>query len=146
MNVCRSKNVRLVLVATTVLAAMWSAGGSAFAEDPPQPAGIKDLLQRRLVAMTEIRDLILQAYNHAETTYDQVLNATVAWHQARLDLCETKEERIGVHNELVRLAEQLQKVAERLYAAKEATRIDVLKAKAQVLDAQIALERAKASK
>ena len=62
---------------------------------------------------------------------------------AQLELAEGKEQRIKIHQEMLQQAEALSRIVADQAKANEATSIDVLKAKSQVLEAQIALERAK---
>ena len=104
---------------------------------------VKNLLKERLATVTEIDKLVQTAYRSAEVGLDQVHQAKAALLAAQLDLAETKDERIKIHEEMVQQAEEWTKSVVEIAKASQATTIDVLKAKAHLLEAQIALERAK---
>lgn len=104
---------------------------------------IKELLKERLVTVSEVHGLVLQGYKNGEVSVDQVVHAKAALLNAKLDLAETKGERIKIQEEMVTLAEEWEKIVEQLAAGQQATRIDVLKAKAHLLEARIGWERAK---
>jgi outer membrane protein TolC len=70
--------------------------------------------------------------------------ADVAVLKARLNLCQTKQERIKVYEDTVREAESHNKFVEaRFKAGFLITEVDALKAKDYLLECQIGLERAK---
>lgn len=121
------------------------AAGEASAKQADTSAAIKDLLQQRLATVAEIHELVKKAYASGEAGVDQVHAARAELLTAQLDLAETNEERIKVHQEIVQQAEGWTKVVAQMANAAQATTIDVLKAKAQLLEARIALERAKAA-
>ena len=65
---------------------------------------------------------------------------------ANLELCETKEERVKVLQGMVKLNEELLVDVTKMFEASETNRADVLKAKVQLLEARIGLEKAAISK
>jgi len=107
---------------------------------------IKKLLQKRLEIVIEIHTLLVEGYKVGEVEFRQVAEARMLMLSAQLDLCETKKERVKVHHETVEAAKELLRIVTDLAKAEEVGQVDVLKAKAQLLEAQIALERLKASK
>lgn len=107
---------------------------------------VKALLKERLATVAEIDKLVQTAYRSAEVGLDQVHQAKAALLAAQLDSAETNDERIKIHQEMVRQAEEWTKSVAEMAKASQATTIDVLKAKARHLEARIAFERAKAAK
>ena len=122
------------------------AAGETAAKQVADSDAVKALLKERLATVTEIDKLVQTAYRGAEVGLDQVHQAKAALLAAQLDLAETKDERIKIHQEMVRQAEEWAKSVAEMAKASQATAIDVLKAKAHLLEAQIALERAKLAK
>jgi len=122
------------------------AAGARSKEKTDTSDAIKELLKQRLATVVEIDKLVQTAYRSGEAGVDQVHQARAALLSAQLDLAETKDEQIKVHLDLVRQAEEWSKVVAEMAKAQQATAIDVLKAKAHLLEAQIALEKARAAK
>ena len=107
---------------------------------------IRELLRQRLATATETRTLAEAAYRAGQCLVDQVHQAHAALLAAQLDLAVEKEQRIKIHQEMLQQAEAWSRTVAEQAKASEATAIDVLKAKSQVLESQIALEREKLAK
>ena len=107
---------------------------------------IRELLKERLVAVVEISDFMLKGFQIGEIPLDQVLQARSSLLTANLELCETKEERVKVLQGMVKLNEELLVDVTKMFEASETNRADVLKAKVQLLEARIGLEKAAISK
>lgn len=109
--------------------------------------GTKELQQKRVVVLKQVHDLTVRAYGAGDknASFDKVLEAKITLFTAMLELAETKTERIRICNEIVKQAEELEKTVLKLSQGGQASRIDVLKAQAYVLETQINLEKAKNS-
>ena len=66
--------------------------------------------------------------------------------KAELELAKTDKERFAIHEKQVEVAKQIEELAEQHFKAGVARQVDVLNARADRLEAEIALERAKAKK
>jgi len=107
---------------------------------------IKALLKERLAIVTTIYEQRLEAHKQGETSLENVLEARADLLSARLELCETKDQRVKLHEEMVRLAGESLSALEGLSKAGVIPQVEFLKAKLQLIKARIALERAKAAK
>lgn len=141
----RSLSLCLVVVATALFLTTGSATPIS-ANQPKDNDPVKALQKERLVILQKIYDTSLQAFKGGQLPLDQVLSAQLALLNGKLDLCETKAERVKVHEEMVKVAEQMVEAVRKLVEARNATALDALKAEAQLLDARIGLEKAKAAK
>ncbi|MBX9792028.1 MAG: TolC family protein [Pirellulales bacterium] len=131
-------------MATGMLLALPLANNVARAgQAPPEDDTIKKLLTERLVVYAEIHSLVFQGFKLGEISITDVLQARAALLSAELDLCETKPQRIEVHERMVQLAQETYEIMEKLARIPHVSRIDLLKAKAHLLEAKIGLERAK---
>jgi outer membrane protein TolC len=106
---------------------------------------IKELLQERLATVVRIHKAVVEGYTQgvAGITLDDLHQAEVTVQNARLDLCETKQDRIKVHEDMVNEAEQWHKFIEKVAQRGQASPVELLKAKAYLLETRIGLERAK---
>lgn len=135
-----------------VLPVFLSAGGvrSGLADSPRAQAGeskdakVKELLKERLVVVRKIAKQTEQEYRIGKVSFDRVHQALRAVLHARLELCESDRERVTVLEEAVALAKEHEKTAEQLYQTGKVLASDPLLARAGRLEAEIALERAKA--
>lgn len=121
-----------------------SANPASSTPTPGVADPIQDLKKERLVLLKEILDLAVAGFKQGASTLDQVHQARVAYSAARLDFAETKAEKTQVAQEAVKEAEDWVKQVEKLLAAGQASRIDVLKAQVGLKDARIALAKAEA--
>jgi outer membrane protein TolC len=132
--------VSFALVAT-VLAAAPPASVS------PASGDVESLLKQRLELLTEIAKLQREAYRQGEGGVSAALNAEADVAAAKIELAKTAADRISAHEELVKVALQIEKAAEQVIRAGQGPRTDHLKAKAFRLQAEANLLRArKASK
>ena len=93
---------------------------------------------KKIAAETEIR------YEAGRVSLDEVIEAKLQVCRAELDLCETDKERVGVYEKIVALAKELETVRNTQFEAGRITPAVLGKAKADRLEAETALERAKA--
>ena len=106
---------------------------------------LKELLQERLATGQMIHDVTVKGYTQGDPkfTLDQVHEAKVKLLEARLDLAETKEQRLKVHEEAVQDAREWEEVASKIAQAGRGPPVEVLRARSYHLERRIALERAK---
>jgi outer membrane protein TolC len=116
------------------------AAASSTSSDP-----VKKLLVERLVVYTEIYNDTKKAFDAGEAGILTLLEARASQLRADLDLRERKAERIQVHEELVTVGKQSLEETVKLAKVPSVSRIEVLKAKARLLEAQIALEKERKS-
>jgi outer membrane protein TolC len=107
---------------------------------------VKGLLKKRHDMRSEILDRVAKEYKGGQCGYDQLLQAEKSLLSAKLDLCETKDERVEVYKQMVKAAERGLRAVELLAKAKEVGEVDVLKARVHLIETEIGLERAMASK
>ena len=116
------------------------------AADEITEAKIKKLVEKRIEVRSQILRLVTTEYQQGRNSFDKVVEAQASLLSARLDSCETKEQRIKIHDEMVKAAETSLELAKKHFEAGEATQADVLKGEAHLLEMQISLEKAKAAK
>jgi len=107
-------------------------------------ARLKELQTEKVATLREVVIMYSTLYGQNRVDYAQVRESNRALHDAELELCDTDQERLPVLEKILAEAKQHE---ERQAAARDAARAnyaDVLKAKADRLDAEIALLRAKA--
>jgi RNA polymerase sigma factor (sigma-70 family) len=123
--------------------------GEARPADPPAPGGasgesrVRALLKERLATLQEVLAETEKASRAAAVSPNVVLQAKLQVLKAELDLCESDKERVAVHEKMVAVARECERMIEQQYRAAMATHTDLLKAKASRLEAEIALERAR---
>jgi outer membrane protein TolC len=92
----------------------------------------------------ELVKAVTADYQAGRVSFDRVQQATRALLDAELEQCESDKERIKVLEKIVALAKESEKSAAQRYKTGAATQSDALMATAARLEAEIALERAKA--
>ncbi len=120
--------------------------GTLAAQDESASDAIKPLLKERLAIATTIYEQRMEAHKQGVTSYEQVVKARANLLGAKLDLCESKVERLAVHEEMVKLAAESVSALEGLTKAGVVPQHELLNAKLELLTARIDLERAKAAK
>ena len=134
--------VRGLGIALAIL--LLAAGMPRVRADEPKNDKVKELLKEKLAVLGEVAKLTDKEYRSERCSIDRLHHAQMAVLKARLELCETDKERIAVLEEAGALANDNEKTAAALYQAGEVPGPDALVAKAARLEAEIALERAKA--
>ena len=105
---------------------------------------IEDLLQERLGIAQKIQKIVVAQYRSGNVAFGVLHEAEVAVLKARLELCQTKQDRIKVYEDVVREAETQNRIAEaRLKGGYRITEVEVLRIRDYLLECQIGLERAK---
>lgn len=109
-------------------------------------AKVQWLLQERVATLKEIAAKREKAHKHLGTvTAEEVLQAKSAVLTAELERCERDLDRLGVHERIVAVAREVEKGAEQRYQAGRVPHRDLLAVRVQRLEAEVALERAKAN-
>jgi outer membrane protein TolC len=138
-----------ILVVVTFTLCM-AAGGLAPAQTGPQKelggdAKVQKLIKERLALLKLIVDDTEKAHRMGKgVSAEDFLRAKQAYHKAELELCETDKERIAVLEKLVALAMENERVVSAQVAAGSVPHTAVLTASVNRLNAEIALERARA--
>jgi biotin carboxyl carrier protein len=105
---------------------------------------LKALLKERLATLRALTEATTKDYQAGRVSFDRVHQAMQALLHAELELCESDRERITVLEKMVNQAKTYEEHAVQRYKAGAVTQSDVLMARAGRLEAEIALERAKA--
>src|SRR5207237_10825703 len=105
---------------------------------------VRELLKERLATLKEIAAQAEQAFRQNASSREEVMRARLQVHQAELDLCDSDAERIRVHEEIVAVAKEIEALINASQQEGVASSGVMLRARVQRLDAEIALERAKA--
>jgi outer membrane protein TolC len=154
--------IKLRFLAGVFLIAVTVAAGATFSmhvlratpttgqadSQPPDGAGkaprVRALLKDKLATMREIVAWIEKSHQVGRASDEEVLQAKLAVLQAELELAESDRERVTVLEKVVAVQKEIETIVQTHFKAARAGQIDVLRAKANRLDAEIALERAKA--
>jgi hypothetical protein len=118
------------------------------AQEPAKPeatqAKLQELLKERLATVREIAKLTMAAYKTLAIPYDEVREATRMLLEAELEQCDSDKARIAVLEKFVVEAKKLEEQTGQLSKTGQAPTRTALKAKADRLQIEIALEQAKA--
>ena len=134
----------VVLVAVTALSIAVTGRWCAAAEKADTNDRMKALLKERVDTTKAIYDLLLEKYNHGAGNIGSVHRAKMAWLNAAASLTETKKERLKIYEEIVKDSKEWEQTALRNIETGAGERIEALTARAERIEAEIALERARA--
>ena len=138
---------RRMIIAGVAIVLLASAFGIAWAQQQvAKKERIRELQEERLAVAQEFVNLVKVQASQGGARLEELLNATNWLLEAELDLCLTKEDRIRVHQDMVKVAETIHEQHEQRVRSGVTTRSELLHAKLNLLKAQIDLERVKASK
>ena len=130
--------IRSVVSMSIVLLAL---GPTARAE---QPEGLKQLKEKRLALLLKIHEATKKGQRiDPAMPPDQVRKTMVDVFAAKLDLAETKADRIKIWEEAVKYAQEWEKQVKEMRKNGFAAPVDLLNAEAYVLEARIGLEKAR---
>lgn len=122
------------------------AGGLQADAAKPEDARLKDLLKEKVATLKEIAAQVETTVQSGRAPVEELYQARRAVLQAQLDLSETDKEQIAILEEAVALArKQEEQVSQRAKSGRVPPG-DVLRARVNRLEAEIALERAKSPK
>ncbi len=85
-----------------------------------------------------------KTFRHGRCPAEDVWQAKLLVLRAELELCDSDRERVAVHEKIVALAKETEEMQTLRYKAARLSHSDLLTAKANRLEAEVALERAKA--
>src|SRR5262245_2409386 len=105
----------------------------------------KELRKERLAVVRAIAKLATEAYKAGTGTYDEVQEATRTVLQAELEQCDSDKDRVAVLEKFAAEARKREEHAGQVSKTGQAPIRTALKAKADRLQAEIALEQAKAN-
>jgi hypothetical protein len=121
--------------------------GSTWGQDPVKPEGkadrLKALRTERLAILRNIAKQSTEAYKLGAASEDEVREANRMLHQAELELCDSDRDRIAVLEKIVAETKKAEQFAEELVKKKVGAPRTALKARADRLQAEIALEKAR---
>ena len=138
----RSKTLAVVILCGCLLVPILSGIGAP----APKDSEVTKLLKERLTTTAKIYDMSKVAFQAGQMDHDEVLRAQAALLNAKLAVCDSKDERVKVHVEMVDTAKEMVGHVSAQVASGVAGELALLNAQAQLLDVQIGLERAKAEK
>lgn len=142
---------RTAIALATLIVAFVSARGLGEEPTKTRPEieqSIVKLLQKRRAVLVQLVKVQTQAYAQGEADIEAVVQAHQELLLVELELAEDHDERIELLKKAVRLATELESIAEAKYKAAEARQSDVLKSQGERLKAETDLlrERQKAKK
>jgi tRNA A-37 threonylcarbamoyl transferase component Bud32 len=132
----RGKEVRL--------SAKLVAKGEGKIQDTALKLNERKLAKERLETLKDIAALKERLYETGAVLFEQVLAAKREVAKAELDLAESDTDRVKAHEQIVTIVQNLLSLREAQWQAGKVLQMDVLKAKADLLEAQSNLNRAEA--
>ncbi len=111
----------------------------------PQNARVRELQEERLKVLQELVAGIELQFGNGNLTMEAMWQARENLLEAQLELSETKADRIRIHQELVQGMESLHRAVKTMVEHGVTSRTDELGVRSNLLKAQIALEKEKAS-
>jgi outer membrane protein TolC len=123
-----------------------SVGVSLIEQEQSPKEKIKELHKKKLALLTELYQSTLKQYQAGAASFILPIDANKLILQTRLELCETKQERIKVLEEMVKADEEMVAMVEKRVAVGLGLQTELQRARTSLLDAQIALEKAKLEK
>jgi hypothetical protein len=125
-----------------LLAALGLFALSVEAGEQPD-AKLRTLMKERLTTLREVETHLERAYREGQVPVDQFLHASAATLEAELELAESKDDRLSILQKGVELAKKSESFAAAAAKAGVAPPHELLKAKANRLAAEIAVEKEK---
>jgi tetratricopeptide (TPR) repeat protein/thiol-disulfide isomerase/thioredoxin len=105
---------------------------------------VRALQEERLATLKEIAAEWENVFRHSRCPPEDVWQAKLLVLRAELELCDSDRERVAIHEKIVALAKETEETRASQYKAQRLSHSDLLTAKANRLEAEVALERAKA--
>jgi outer membrane protein TolC len=143
----RATNILPAALVVLIAAAIgyWSAQAGALAAPAKDAKGAKlnSLLQERLTALREAAALTTKAYETGTESFAEVIAANQAVRNAELELCSTDKERMNILEKMAAEAREYERTAVQRAATGLVSPGSGLRAKANRLEIEIALERMK---
>ena len=131
----------IVMVAVGVLA--WPiAGGET--ERANEPDKLETLLTQRRDTLRKLVDGVKEQYRMGVTRFESVARATDQMIEAELELAKDRKSRLAILQRRVELMKQLFAIVDLKFKCGQTTQVQVLSAKAALLQSQIQLARERA--
>jgi hypothetical protein len=141
-------SARTLTAVFAILIAFSPLTASVSRADEPKPpadeAKIKDLQKERLALLREMARLVGERFRNGQGTWEELREADRVLLNAELDDCGTDKERMDVLEKLLALAKDREKMTEQLTKAGQMRTGAAMLARADRLQAEIDLARAKA--
>lgn len=113
------------------------------AQESAKPASkVQELLKERLATIREMSGLVVQRFKNNQGSFEEVRDANRMLLDAELALCQTNQDRVAVLEKFIVEAKNLEKITDRASKTGQGRASAALMAKADRLQAEIALERA----
>jgi outer membrane protein TolC len=144
MFVIRWKHAAFVGFTVALLTVGGTTGNPVPAPKEPSPeevAKLKALLKERVEVLQEALRITQAEYKAGRNTLE---NVHESWHElfkTELELCETPVERIAVHQKILAIAQEIEKMTQEQWDAGRNTKGALLRSKAARLDVEIGLLR-----
>jgi hypothetical protein len=146
-KVARRSAVVIVALAALALGYLaWVAPRMSAAGQPQagaKSAHLKELLQERLTTAREASRLALARFKNGQS-FGEIREANLLLVEAELDVCDSAPERVAALEKLRAIAQDTARIAEAFVKVGQGPATTALLAKADLLQIEIALERAKA--
>jgi hypothetical protein len=117
------------------------------AQEPAKPkdkaSKLKELLQERLATIVEFEKQVSQRVKNNEGTLDELMEANRLAHEAALELCDSDKARVAVLESYLAKTKNTEAIGLRAAKTGQGRESTAIKAKAERLRVEIALERAK---
>jgi len=132
-------SVRLLVLSISCTCLLFVLCNSVWTQETKKAnPNIKELQKQRLAVLEEIRDSATKLFQNARISYEDVLLAERDLLAARIAHAETRKDRIKVCDEAVQNAIESYKFLQERVKEARVTRVTELKAKAFLLETQIA--------
>jgi hypothetical protein len=119
-------------------------GGQIALADEKPAHNIDELLHKRLAVVDQVRRAMMaDLRSGGQLNWLEVRDATVELLKARLELAKSPKDRIQVHEDMLKTAEDLEDLCSKRSKTGQERQVVALQAKALVLEIRIALERLK---
>ncbi len=102
---------------------------------------VEELQREKVAVLKQIYDDSRAAYQSGELMFVDLCKAQSEYLEGTLELASTQQDRLRIHRQLIKVAEDSVAAYEKLVSTRDASRIDLLKAKVVLLERRIALTK-----
>jgi outer membrane protein TolC len=135
--------VSALIVAASLMTAASAQEKPAKEQIEASAKKVKELQKERIATLTELVNQAVAAFQKAQASYEEVLEAQMLLLKARLDVAEKESERITLYEQTVAVLKKSEELANTRAQAGRGSHAAVLKIKARRLEVEILLEQAK---
>jgi outer membrane protein TolC len=137
-----------VLLGSLVTASTGISSATLLDAQPSAEAGttetVRALLKDKLATLRELVPMLEERHRAGIVSIDKVSQAKIEVLKTELELTESAKEQVKLHEKIVAVAKEVEEALKARLASGLIEPMQVLRAKANRLDAEIALERARA--